>query len=206
MQSNVRVFSFLTFILVISMVCQSCQAKTDKCVENKVDNKKKVVCTDCNKTDKPGKKFGLWIEDDGLTETYYKNGLKHGIYKKYFPINGKLQGFGEFRNGRSVSNWYHFDEQSKLLMIEKNITKNTDITVTQDDGKKVKLSDKSYITLYYPNGIVREEGIAVYNDDAQIGFYKFGLWKYYDETGNLIKTKIEDGDIDAYKEKMNRAK
>ena len=46
---------------------------------------------------------------------------------------------------------------------------------------------------YYPNGNIEKEGMLLctegpWMDDS----VEYGEWKYYDENGNLIKTKFVD--------------
>ncbi len=42
---------------------------------------------------------------------------------------------------------------------------------------------------YYPSGAVKSEGYMVCDEDFMVDFWEIGEWKYYDESGNLIKTK-----------------
>ena len=42
---------------------------------------------------------------------------------------------------------------------------------------------------YYPSGAVKSEGYMVCDEEFEIEIWEIGEWKYYDESGNLIKTK-----------------
>ena len=52
---------------------------------------------------------------------------------------------------------------------------------------------KCHYRSYYPNGNIEKEGMLLctegpWMDDS----VEYGEWKYYDENGNLIKTKFID--------------
>jgi hypothetical protein len=49
-----------------------------------------------NQLNGEGKKMGLWTENNGNTEAYYKNGIRDGLFKNYNRKNGKLSVLGEF--------------------------------------------------------------------------------------------------------------
>lgn len=143
-----------------------------------------------NQFNDKGQKDGFWIEKTtSMTiESYYKNGKKSGIFRSYSP-NGKLQDFGEFKNGEEAGTWYSFGDQGHLIMIQKDFSINTD-TVILDTGKKYLYPHKCYTIMYNPNGTVEKEGVLLWNDDPQMDdVYEFGKWKYYDEAGKLTGTK-----------------
>jgi len=75
-----------------------------------------------NQLNDEGKKEGLWIENNGLIEAYYKAGLKDGIFKAYNRKNGKLSVFGEFTEGKKSGTWYYFDEEA-FFFLQKRILK-----------------------------------------------------------------------------------
>ena len=183
-------------LLAITIVLVGLPFQTS--AEHKKTNK--VTCSDCNLINKEGKKDGLWNEDTGhgLEEIYYKNGLRDGVYKRYNAVNGKLMFFGEYTKGKQSGSWYFFNENGHLILMDKKIGQNTDLTVMRDDGKRIKPNNKSYIKEYYYIGVIKEEGIALYDDDdsPEIFFFKKGKWQYYDSSGKLIKTEIHDGEYD----------
>jgi len=136
------------------------------------------------------KKEGYWKEDRGFDtiELYYKNGQKSGVFKSYSK-KGVLSSFGEYIDDKKTGIWYYFGDKGHLMMIQKDFSINTD-TVILDNKKKYVYPHKCYIVSYYPNGVIKEEGILLWNDDPEMDDSReFGEWKYYDETGVLIKTK-----------------
>jgi antitoxin component YwqK of YwqJK toxin-antitoxin module len=147
-------------------------------------NKSKINLIDSN-----GQKIGLWIENDGLIEVYYKDDERNGIFKSYYRKNGKLEAFGEYTNGKRAGIWYYFNEIGQYYMIECDISDNNELQIRRDDGENITPKFKSFISLYYPNGALKEEGIALYNEDIEIDFFKYGTWKYYDTYGELLKTE-----------------
>jgi antitoxin component YwqK of YwqJK toxin-antitoxin module len=148
-----------------------------------------MIVSDRNLRNAAGKKVGLWIENNGLMETYYKDGLRDGVFKSYFGSNGRLDVFGEYRNGNPAGIWYFFNEKGHLILLEKEIGKNPGLTVKGDDGRTMRPPFKSYVIEYHPNGMIKEEGIALYEKSIQIDFYKKKIWRYYDPSGKLIRTE-----------------
>jgi len=103
-----------------------------------------------------------------------------------------LECLGEYWRGEPTGIWHYFNEQSRLIMIESKIHKNTTVKIRLDNGKMVILPWRSYLIDYYPNGYIREEGLALYDENVEINYFKKGIWKYYDESGKLVKTKKEN--------------
>jgi antitoxin component YwqK of YwqJK toxin-antitoxin module len=172
--------------IVICLVCFVFVFSTSQCQTN---NQSTFNCTDCNQKNAQGKKTGLWIEDNGLREVYYKNNKRDGLYKTYSRKTGKLSALGEYKNGDKSGTWFYFNEKSQLIMIEKELSLNTENSVKRDDGVKITPKFKSYIIFYYTTGNIKEEGVALYDEDIEIDFFKSGQWKYYDKEGKLIKTE-----------------
>lgn len=142
-----------------------------------------------NQLNNKGKKIGLWIENNGLIEAYYKDGLKDGIFKSYNRKNGKLSVLGEFTEGKKSGTWYYFDESSLLILQEAEIQENSTYTRTRDDGVEITPKFTSYVKFYYPNGYIKEEGRILYSEDIEIDYFKIKTWKYYNKQGILEKTK-----------------
>ena len=153
------------------------------------DNEKSVaaICPECNLRNAEGKKVGLWIENNGLTEIYYKDGLPHGIIRNYDPMTQKLHMFGEYKQGNPTGTWYYFGEHGHLALMEKDITKHK----IQYDKRVVPIF-KSYVVKYYLSGVIKEEGIAQYDESIEKYFVKKGPWKYYAQSGKLTKTVDHD--------------
>jgi antitoxin component YwqK of YwqJK toxin-antitoxin module len=150
-------------------------------------DKKASKDSSLNQKDNQGRKQGLWIENDGLSEVYYWNGLKSGIYKVYFAKTGKLEALGDYEQDKPVGSWYYFDETSRLFMIERKLGEGKEIKLKNDEGSYIILANKSFIKVYNKNGILIRKGLAIYDEDVQLEFFMYGLWKYYDETGKLIR-------------------
>ena len=144
-----------------------------------------------NQFDAEGQKEGYWIEDRGFDtiELYYKSGKKSGVCKS-FSKRGILSTFGEYFEGKIAGTWYYFGDKGHLLCIQKDFMVNKDI-ITLDSGKKHIYPNKCYTIQYHPNGIIKEEGILLWNDDPEMDdTQEYGEWKYYDETGKLARTKL----------------
>lgn len=61
---------------------------------------------------------GLWLEDDGYREVYYKDGVVDGIFRSYSRKTGTLLSIGWYCKGMLSGRWFYFDEQGKLLRID----------------------------------------------------------------------------------------
>lgn len=143
-----------------------------------------------NQFNDKGQKEGYWTEDRDFDtiELYYRNGQKSGVFKSYSK-KGTLLSFGEYIDGKITGTWYYFGDKGHLMMIQKNFNINTD-TVIIDNKKKYLYPYKCYTISYYPSGIIKEEGILLWNDDPIMDDSReYGEWKYYNEKGELIRTK-----------------
>ena len=153
-----------------------------------------INCSNHNQKDSLGHKVGLWIEDEGFSYCYYKNGKLDGPYVSYQRNNGKLFVFGEYSNGVASGKWWYFCNSSGLLSwTEENMEANTKYTRIRDDGAKVKPGFTCYYREYYTNGMIKKEGQVLYDEAVIVDSYKIGKWKYYNEKGTLIETKQEYG-------------
>ena len=94
----------------------------------------------------------------------FKNGKLNGEFKEFFE-NGSLFQIGTFKNG-DMKNIKVFYENGKLKF-EQNLK-----------DRKGKYRG------YYPNGMLEVEGEVFQGDEI-------GLWKYYNEEGNLLKTEYK---------------
>ena len=94
----------------------------------------------------------------------FKNGKLNGEFKEFFE-NGSLFQIGTFKNG-DMENVKAFYENGNLKF-------------------KQNLKDrKGKYRGYYPNGMLEAEGEVFQGDEI-------GLWKYYNEEGNLLKTEYK---------------
>jgi len=81
-------------------------------------------------------------------------------------------------------------------MIEIKLGVNKEVKVKNDESRYILLPHKSMIKIYGKNGLLVKEGIGLYGEDVQLDFYMFGSWKYYDETGKLVKEEnYKDGKL-----------
>ena len=145
-----------------------------------------------NKLDVKGQKEGLWITPSiyGVSECYYKNGVLSGTYMEFNKERNMLT-LGEYNDGQICGNWYHFGKQGHLMISFKNIQKNTGHFLTDKDGKEYIPDYQCYYIGYYSNGTIKEEGIILWyegDDPVSDCSSEYGLWKYYDEDGNLTNT------------------
>jgi len=140
-----------------------------------------------NLLDGDGKKMGLWIENKGLIEAYYSEGLRHGLFRHYSRKTGKLSAFGEFDKGMKTGTWYFFNEESVLILKESGVKKNNK-TLERSNGISIPPSFSCKATFYHSNGMKSEEGELMY-DDVEIDYFKVGQWSYFGEDGSLVETK-----------------
>ena len=110
------------------------------------------------------------------------------VIKKY--KNGQVKSIENFKNGKLNGEFKEFFEDGKLFQIA--TFKNGDmknIKVFYENGNlkfEQKLKDrKGKYRGYYPNGILEVEGEVFQGDEI-------GLWKYYNEEGNLLKTEYKN--------------
>ena len=110
------------------------------------------------------------------------------IIKKY--KNGQVKSIENFKNGKLNGEFKEFFENGSLFQI--GTFKNGDmknIKVFYENGNlkfEQKLKDrKGKYRGYYPNGILEVEGEVFQGDEI-------GLWKYYNEEGNLLKTEYKN--------------
>jgi len=125
-------------------------------------------------------KNGLIKGENGLKETYYRNGRKNGIFKSYYKSNGKLEAIGFYEDDKPVGSWYYFNHAGQILMIEEKKGINKDKQVKGDDGVLIKPKYMSYLKQYDPKtGLLKTEGVALYFEDIEIDYFKYGTWKEY---------------------------
>jgi len=144
-----------------------------------------------NQLNSKGQKEGFWKEnlDYQITETYYHNGVKSGIFKA-FSKNKELSCLGEYHNGEITGIWYYFGDYGHIMMIQKNFQKNTYQTPAEHHAQGI-CPYRCYCVGYYPNGNKESEGILLWNISPESDFtFEYGEWKYYDENGKLTKTKV----------------
>jgi len=93
--------------------------------------------------------------------------LKNGIYTEYYPGRKKIKIQGAQNNDKQrEGKWVFFSETGLELSI-----------TYYENGKRT-----GHSILKYPNGALRYVG--EYENDQMIG-----IWKFYDEKGNLTQEK-----------------
>lgn len=125
-------------------------------------------------------KNGLILEDYGLSEYYYKGGKKNGIFKSYFKRNRKLHILGFYKDDEPVGNWFFFNQEGGIYLIEHIKGANKSKEVRRADGVMVKPPFMSYRKEYdSKTGEVKREGLALFYENVEDGFYRYGYWKEY---------------------------
>lgn len=148
-----------------------------------------------NQTDESGLRTGIWVEEDYYKKIVtYKNGMRNGISLTINPKTNKPYVICEFSNGEYSGTWYAFDDDGKLIFMLTNFKKNTlpaasVFGIQSIDGGV--LENQCYSISFHENGNKASEGILQFDDAPDSDFsFEYGLWKYYDENGCLINTKI----------------
>jgi hypothetical protein len=145
-----------------------------------------------NQLNSKGQKEGLWIKEDKYHKyfMYYQNDVLNGTYSVVNTAKNVLCNFGQYLNGKHYGIWYYYGDFGHLLMVQKDFIKN-DKPIPAEHHAQGSCPYQCYCITYYPNGIKKSEGILLWNEDPEDDFtFEYGEWKYYDDTGNLIKTKI----------------
>ena len=146
-----------------------------------------------NQKDIFGQKQGFWVEsiiEGDRWEYYYKNDTFYGICKTYYGDRQNLSWVGEFENGIDADTWYVFNDQGCISFKCSDFKANKGKRIAYDSGRIVRLPYQAYYTGYYPTGIIKQEGLILYDlEETFFNSIEYGLWKYYDEGGNPVRTK-----------------
>lgn len=104
-------------------------------------------------------------------------------------LKGNVICFWEYTNGRKSGTWYHFRDKGHLMIIQKDFKINTDTVFISNSVKYVY--HRCYTMTYYSNGVVKNEGVLLWDEDAELDIiFEYCERKYYDESGRLIRTKV----------------
>lgn len=144
-----------------------------------------------NQLDSLGRKDGYWIDttEHLRKELYYRNGKLHGMTKYYNRHTNCIDLIEEYDNGKPSGIWYTFGDLGRIIGLQKDFKKNTDVIVF-DSGRKHIFKNRCYFVIYHTNGRKESEGILLYDEYAFSDLsHEFGEWKYYDESEKLIRTK-----------------
>lgn len=162
----------LNVLVVISTILQfSCTDQTDtkKAAEESNFSEREV-----------NQRNGLILEDDGLTEYYYQDGKKDGVFKSYFKRNRKLHVLGFYKDDEAVGTWYFFNQEGGIYLIEEIKEPNKSKEVRRSDGVMVKPPFMSYRKEYdSKTGKIKREGLVLFYKNVEDGFYRYGDWREY---------------------------
>ena len=160
-------------------------------------DKKSGFVQEYNLRDSNGLKEGIWVNEYPAerVETNYYNGKRHGVCVAYSRKSNKISSIGEYRNNAMSGTWYMFDDYGILLYKVEDIVENKDYYSFADGTRYYggKPKHKAHCVNYYPNGNVESEGAILFSDSFESESSQYGMWKYYDEKGNLIKTEVIEG-------------
>jgi antitoxin component YwqK of YwqJK toxin-antitoxin module len=146
-------------------------------------------------------------------KNYYENGQIERTYSSSDPRHSKLEIYYEDGKVRSTINYYDGNAQNQY-----DFFKNGTPEYVEENDKDIEFlykrnsyysnglpasifelvdkKSKKYIKKeFYENGRVKEEGSMLFRKD--LGDYlKDGVWTYFDEKGNTIKTeKYQNGEL-----------
>ncbi|GAT64295.1 hypothetical protein [Paludibacter jiangxiensis] len=149
-----------------------------------------------------GKKDGIWIDPlkDSKVITFYKCGVENGP-KYQINKDGSLYYFGQYKNGKLDGIWYFFNVKQNCYSTIEIINAQAKIEIVQKDiNKKVFYEVEAEEVNYYSTMALLSKGkIVIHNDiNSYIvdGALKYGIWRYYDNNGKIIKEKDETGEWD----------
>lgn len=141
-----------------------------------------------NKTDKNGKKHGIWIEKTiyGFIYYTYKNGVKDGPEIWYHSRANKIKisTLTMFKNGN----------MKEILMFGDD---GLIIDTTQDIEENNRFQEFKRLFPYmgyeksFTNGKIERAGDVIFNENWEIDFEEIGDWKYYDDEGNCIVKNLQ---------------
>ncbi|MFH4966078.1 toxin-antitoxin system YwqK family antitoxin [Gaetbulibacter sp. M235] len=96
------------------------------------------------------------------------DGMRHGIWKKYYENTTILRYEGEFNHGKEIG----------LFKYYKNVDQKASLTATKQFNET---NNKSYVTFFTSKGKVVSEG-------QMDGKLYIGEWKYYQKNSNKLLT------------------
>ncbi|MCH5216545.1 MAG: hypothetical protein J1F10_06350 [Muribaculaceae bacterium] len=146
-----------------------------------------------NRFDSEGKKKGCWFTKLSNTESYlvmsyYLNGEVCGITRFFKKVDDRyiLDSYeipvrpGSY--GMSMDNSYN-----EVSFIVTCISPNINFKIQQEKVKYYGPNTKQgYLYIYENTGRIISEGWIIFDEDSFIvDSYNVGIWKFYDETGNI---------------------
>lgn len=100
-----------------------------------------------------------------------KDGQRHGLWVSYTDSTKNIPEWkGKFKNGNEKGTWKYYHPNGTIRKKEKY--------------RLHKIKTRTY----YPNGQLESAGSAKIDEsENKLEYYYWGPWKYYSETGKLIR-------------------
>jgi antitoxin component YwqK of YwqJK toxin-antitoxin module len=167
-------------------------------VSHELDGAKKTF----HRNSKPAsEEFYVKGQKDGKFKFFYSNGQIHklqqwkagvdvGEWKSYYPDGTQKDEFQLDEKGKKNGVYKNYDTDGKITF-EETYAKGDNVSYKYYDkqGKVIKEAVRKKGELdyagYYPDGVLKATGIFTAEG-------KKGLWKYYDEYGNLKSEEMQD--------------
>ena len=108
-----------------------------------------------------------------------ENKKRIGLWIEEYSIDStKYKSVGKYKNGDPVKKWCYY-------------------TNGKINKKEKYRKNKCITTYYYPNGNIQSKGkTKLVVTGAEMHWFYYGDWKYFDENGKLISTKkYENGEF-----------
>lgn len=145
-----------------------------------------------NLLDDEGKKDGLWIDTEYRVEyTYYSHGVEHGMTWGYHTDTSQLFFIGEMAHGEMTGTWLYFYDDGHLWIRHDDFN-DSNTLIPKVHRYAIKYAPHNCHSIsYHSNGRIKSEGRRFFFDSPLMDDSgEYGLWKYYDEEGNLVKTVL----------------
>lgn len=153
-----------------------------------------------NRLDSNGQKTGCWLtkyinSDNYITMSYYIKGEVCGINRVFKRVDDRyiLDSYdipakpGSY--GMSMHNFYN-EDSFILTCISPNINFKTQQEKVKYYGPNTK---QGYLYIYENTGRIISEGWIIFDEESFIvDSYNVGIWKFYDETGNITYKDFGD--------------
>jgi antitoxin component YwqK of YwqJK toxin-antitoxin module len=167
------------------------------------------ICYYCNNYIEGAKTTFDYYNDTSKIETYKKS-LLNGTYKEFYP-KSKIKISGQYENENKIGIWTEFYENGNKKSIGEYLPEfytfllKKDTSVTKVKIKNSIIEYDNYKTVVYNSKgkLIDEEKYTNQTieilDKMKINFFDYGnyykmhlkngIWQYWDENGNLIKTE-----------------
>lgn len=101
------------------------------------------------------------------------NKKKHGLWVEKIVLDSvTYKSKGKFNNNNEIGKWQHFENGKRVK-------------------KEIYRNNYTIKTLYHSNGKIASKGKTKTNvTDKMLHWFYDGIWKFYNENGQLIRIKI----------------